>query len=84
MRPSSSSTSTQAVHPDGVGADHVSRPSNSFVSRATAPYFDQQPRGEVLSRATNDTDNISQTLQQTMSQLIFSVLTVVGVLAEVD
>ena len=35
----------------------------------------------MLSRATNDIDNIAQTLQQTMSQLINSLLTIVGVLA---
>ena len=35
----------------------------------------------MLSRVTNDIDNIAQTLQQTMSQLITSLLTVVGVLA---
>jgi ATP-binding cassette subfamily B multidrug efflux pump len=51
------------------------------LSRLPLSYFDQQARGEVLSRATNDTDNISQTLQQTFSQLITSVLTIVGVLA---
>ncbi len=50
------------------------------LSRLPLSYFDQQPRGEVLSRATNDTDNISQTLQQTFAQLITSVLTVIGVL----
>ncbi|MCK2220339.1 ABC transporter ATP-binding protein/permease [Actinomadura sp. ATCC 31491] len=51
------------------------------LSRLPLSYFDGQPRGEILSRATNDTDNIAQTLQQTMSQLISSVLTVLGVLA---
>jgi len=50
------------------------------LSRLPLSYFDQQARGEVLSRATNDTDNISQTLQQTFSQLITSVLTILGVL----
>lgn len=44
-------------------------------------YFDQQPRGEVLSRVTNDIDNVSQSLQQTMSQILNSILTVLGVLA---
>jgi ATP-binding cassette, subfamily B, multidrug efflux pump len=51
------------------------------LSRLPLKYFDDQPRGEVLSRATNDTDNIAQSLQQTLSQLVTSVLTVVGVLA---
>jgi ATP-binding cassette, subfamily B, multidrug efflux pump len=49
------------------------------LNRLPLPYFDQQPRGEVLSRVTNDIDNISMTLQQTMSQLLTSLLTVVGV-----
>ena len=51
------------------------------LSRLPLSYFDQQPRGEVLSRATNDIDNIGQTMQQTSGQLINSVLTIVGVLA---
>jgi ATP-binding cassette subfamily B multidrug efflux pump len=50
-------------------------------SRLPLRYFDQQPTGEVLSRATNDTDNIAMTLQQTLSQLVTSVLTIIGVLA---
>ncbi|MFJ3975963.1 ABC transporter ATP-binding protein [Streptomyces sp. NPDC090021] len=51
------------------------------LSRLPLSYFDQQKRGEVLSRATNDVDNIGQTLQQTMGQLLNSLLTIVGVLA---
>ncbi|MER7664776.1 MULTISPECIES: ABC transporter ATP-binding protein [unclassified Streptomyces] len=51
------------------------------LSRLPLSYFDRAKRGEVLSRATNDIDNISQTLQQSMGQLINSLLTIVGVLA---
>jgi ATP-binding cassette subfamily B multidrug efflux pump len=51
------------------------------LNRLPLPYFDEQPRGEVLSRVTNDIDNVSTTLQQTMSQLLSSLLTVVGVVA---
>ena len=51
------------------------------INRLPLGYFDKQPRGELLSRVTNDIDNVSQTLQQTMSQLFVSLLTVVGVLA---
>ncbi|MEW2518105.1 ABC transporter ATP-binding protein [Actinacidiphila alni] len=51
------------------------------LAKLPLSYFDKQPRGEVLSRATNDIDNIGQTMQQTMGQLINSVLTIVGVLA---
>jgi ATP-binding cassette subfamily B protein len=50
------------------------------INRLPLPYFDKQPRGELLSRVTNDIDNVSQSLQQTMSQLLTSLLTVVGVL----
>ncbi|MFD9539473.1 ABC transporter ATP-binding protein [Streptomyces sp. NPDC060022] len=50
------------------------------LARLPLSYFDRQKRGEVLSRATNDIDNISQTMQQTMGQLINSLLTIVGVL----
>ncbi|WP_405819826.1 ABC transporter ATP-binding protein [Streptomyces sp. NBC_00838] len=50
------------------------------LARLPLSYFDRQQRGEVLSRATNDVDNVSQTLQQTMGQLINSLLTIVGVL----
>jgi ATP-binding cassette subfamily B protein len=49
------------------------------MNRLPLRYFDQQPRGELLSRVTNDIGNISQSLQQTLSQLLTSLLTVVGV-----
>jgi ATP-binding cassette subfamily B multidrug efflux pump len=50
------------------------------LHRLPLRYFDGQPRGELLSRVTNDIDNISTTMQQTISQLLTSVLTVIGVL----
>ncbi|MGW4700312.1 ABC transporter ATP-binding protein [Streptomyces sp. NPDC004285] len=50
------------------------------LARLPLSYFDKAKRGEVLSRATNDIDNISQTLQQSMGQLVNSLLTIVGVL----
>ncbi|MFV2117881.1 ABC transporter ATP-binding protein [Streptomyces sp. Act-28] len=50
------------------------------LERLPLSYFDRARRGEVLSRATNDIDNIGQTMQQTMGQLINSVLTILGVL----
>ncbi|WDZ88017.1 ABC transporter ATP-binding protein [Micromonospora cathayae] len=49
------------------------------LNRLPLPYFDRQPRGELLSRVTNDIDNIAQSLQQTLSQLLTSALTVLGV-----
>ncbi|MBN2799252.1 MAG: ABC transporter ATP-binding protein [Deltaproteobacteria bacterium] len=51
------------------------------LNRLPLPYLDRQPRGELLSRVTNDIDNVSQSLQQTMSQLLTSGLTVVFILA---
>src|SRR4029078_275245 len=52
------------------------------VKLGTLPlrYFDTHPRGDLLSRVTNDIDNIGPSLQQTLTQLITSLLTVVGVL----
>ena len=51
------------------------------INRLPLGYFDRSPRGELLSRVTNDIDNVSTTLQQTMSQLLTSLMTVVAVLA---
>jgi ATP-binding cassette subfamily B multidrug efflux pump len=50
------------------------------LARLPLRYFDTHPRGDTLSRVTNDVDNIAQTLQQTLTQLITALLTVVGVL----
>ncbi len=50
------------------------------LERLPLAYFDATARGEVLSRVTNDIDNVSQTLQQTFSQLVNSFLLVVGVI----
>ncbi len=51
------------------------------LGRLPLRYFDSHPRGDLLSRVTNDIDNISMTLQQTLTQLITAFLTVIGVLA---
>ncbi|MGV1037457.1 MAG: ABC transporter ATP-binding protein [Candidatus Nanopelagicales bacterium] len=50
------------------------------LGRLPLRYFDTHARGDLLSRVTNDIDNIATTLQQTLTQLITSVLTVIGVL----
>lgn len=50
------------------------------LARLPLAWFDQQPHGEVLSRVTNDIDNVSQSLQQLLSQLLMSVLNLIGVL----
>ncbi|MFC8179318.1 multidrug ABC transporter ATP-binding protein [Rhodococcus sp. 14-2470-1b] len=50
------------------------------IHRLPLKYFDSHTRGELLSRVTNDVDNVSTSLQQTLSQLITGILTVVGIL----
>ncbi|WP_456697274.1 ABC transporter ATP-binding protein [Aeromicrobium sp. P5_D10] len=50
------------------------------INRLPLSYFDRTERGEVLSRTTNDIDNIAQSFQQTMSQLLTSLLMVIGTL----
>ncbi len=49
------------------------------LNRLPLRYFDRQPRGELLSRVTNDIDNVSQSLQQTMSQMLNAILTIIFV-----
>jgi len=50
------------------------------VHRLPLSYFDTVQRGELLSRLTNDVDNVTNTLQQSLSSALTSILTVVGVL----
>ena len=50
------------------------------INRLPLRYFDSVQRGELLSRVTNDVDNISQSLQQSISQAVTSLLTVAGVI----
>jgi ATP-binding cassette subfamily B protein len=49
------------------------------INRLPLSYFDKMARGEMLSRVTNDIDNVSQSLQQTLSQVLTSLLNVIGV-----
>ncbi len=49
------------------------------LSRLPLRYVDSQPRGDLLSRVTNDIDNISQSLQQSLSMLLTSTLSLTGV-----
>jgi ATP-binding cassette subfamily B protein len=51
------------------------------ITRLPLKYFDRAQRGEVLSRVTNDIDNLGQSVQQSLSQLIQSVLLIIGVLS---
>jgi ATP-binding cassette subfamily B multidrug efflux pump len=51
------------------------------IARLPLKFFDGHARGDILSRLTNDIDNIQQTMQQVLTQIISAVLTLVGVLA---
>jgi ATP-binding cassette subfamily B protein len=51
------------------------------LHRLPSSHFQEQTRGDVLSRATNDVDNISQSLNQLLTQLIMAVLMLCGSLA---
>lgn len=51
----------------------------SKIHRLPLSYFDGKQRGDVLSRVTNDVDNIQNALQQAISQLLQSVMTVIGI-----
>ena len=48
------------------------------LDRLPLQYFDRTPRGEVMSRTTNDIDNISGTLQQILGELLFSIFSIIG------
>lgn len=50
------------------------------INKMPLSYFDKTSHGEVLSRVTNDVDTVSQTLNQSLSQIITSATTVIGVL----
>ncbi|HZO75238.1 MAG TPA: ABC transporter ATP-binding protein [Ktedonobacteraceae bacterium] len=50
------------------------------LTRLPLKFFDARTHGEILSRAVNDMDNISSTLQQSLTQLITSAVTLVGVI----
>jgi ATP-binding cassette subfamily B multidrug efflux pump len=50
------------------------------LNRMPLKFFDSRPHGEIMSRAVNDMDNISTTLQQSLTQLITSAVTLVGII----
>jgi ATP-binding cassette, subfamily B, multidrug efflux pump len=51
------------------------------INRMPLKYFDTKTHGEVLSRVTNDIDTINNTLSQSLSQIVSSITTIIGVLA---
>ncbi|MFD1676317.1 ABC transporter ATP-binding protein [Alicyclobacillus fodiniaquatilis] len=54
---------------------------NEKLSHLPLRFFDSRPHGEILSRFINDFDNIANTLQQSLTQLITSIITFIGVAA---
>ncbi|MDN3428573.1 ABC transporter ATP-binding protein [Microbacterium sp. APC 3898] len=53
---------------------------NKKLEKLPLKYFDGRPNGETLSRMTNDIDTIGSTLQQSLTQFITSIVTIVGIL----
>lgn len=53
---------------------------NDKLARLPLRFFDSRTNGEILSRVVNDVDNISSTLQQSLTQLVSSVVTFLGVI----
>ncbi|WP_142829281.1 ABC transporter ATP-binding protein [Planococcus soli] len=53
---------------------------NKKLEKLPLEYFDGRPNGETLSRMTNDIDTIGSTLQQSLTQFITSIVTIVGIL----
>ena len=56
------------------------RDTNDKLQRLPLKYYDARSHGEIMSRVTNDVDNIGTTLQQSLTQLITSMCTIVGIL----
>ncbi|MFD2117355.1 ABC transporter ATP-binding protein [Paenibacillus yanchengensis] len=51
------------------------------LTRLPLKYFDKHPYGDILSRAVNDVDSINNSLQQAITQIVSSIITVVGIVA---
>ncbi|WP_442952089.1 ABC transporter ATP-binding protein [Peptostreptococcus sp.] len=49
------------------------------INRLPMEYFDKNSKGDIISRVTNDVDTLSQTMNQSLMQVVTSVITVVGV-----
>ncbi|MCV7526492.1 ABC transporter ATP-binding protein/permease [Micrococcus luteus] len=49
------------------------------LNRLPLSYFDTRQRGDLLSRTTNDVDNVQQAMQQAFATLVYSVLTIIGI-----
>ncbi len=53
---------------------------NKKINKLPLKYFDKNQYGDVLSRVTNDVDTISNNLEQTLSNFVSSIITIIGVL----
>lgn len=53
---------------------------NEKLTRLPLKYYDRNPHGDILSRAVNDIDNIANSLQQALTQIITSVITILGII----
>ena len=51
------------------------------INRLPLNYFDKHSHGDVLSRMTNDVDTVSQTLNQSLSQIVRAITTLIGIIA---
>lgn len=63
-----------------VTVAELRREVNEKISRLPISYFDRHAHGDLLSRAVNDVDNVSNALQQGISQLITSTISVLGII----
>ncbi|MBM7645600.1 ATP-binding cassette subfamily B protein [Scopulibacillus daqui] len=59
---------------------HLRHQVNDKLSRLPLKFFDSKTHGEILSRVVNDVDNISNTLQQSLTQLMTSIITFIGII----
>jgi ATP-binding cassette, subfamily B, multidrug efflux pump len=50
------------------------------LSKLPLKYYDSNTHGEILSRVTNDVDNIASTLQQSLTQFITSIMSIIGII----
>lgn len=53
---------------------------SSKINRLPFSYFDKQTYGEVLSRITNDVDTVSQTFNQSLSQIVSALVMIIGIM----
>lgn len=59
---------------------NLRRDVNEKLTRVPLSFFDSRSHGDTMSRATNDVDTISSTMQQSLTQLITSIVTLVGII----